>query len=63
MTRKNNQRTDETAEEPLGQNDQPPGRGSEAKGKKKFVEPTVSVPVDVFKATTFFLALATEPPP
>ena len=30
------------------------GEGSE--GKKAFVEPTISVPVDVLEATTFFQA-------
>lgn len=28
--------------------------------KKRFIEPEISVPVDVFKATTFFLFASTE---
>jgi hypothetical protein len=34
--------------------------------KKPFIEPTISMPIDVFKATTFFLQTSLsgdEPPP
>jgi hypothetical protein len=37
----------------------PPTEEAQAK-KKKFVEPEISVPADIFKATTFFLFASTE---
>ena len=42
-------------------NEEPPGllnavTGESSKGKKEFVEPAISVPVDVLEATTFFQA-------
>jgi hypothetical protein len=40
-------------------NEAPPMEEAQAK-KKKFVEPEISVPSDIFKATTFFLFASTE---
>jgi hypothetical protein len=35
--------------------------GERRKGKKEFVEPAISVPVDVLEATTFFQASTSGP--
>lgn len=43
-------------EELAGLNNQNGATGGNSEGKKAFVEPTISVPVDVLEATTFFQA-------
>ena len=35
--------------------------GESSKGKKEFVEPAISVPVDVLEATTFFQTATSGP--
>jgi len=46
-------------------NEEPAGSqsvtGESSEGKKKFVEPAISVPVDVLEATTFFQASTSGP--
>lgn len=44
----------EIINEELALNIQKTATGGNGEGKKAFVEPTISVPVDVLEATTFF---------
>ena len=44
----------EIINEELALNIQNTATGGNGEGKKAFVEPTISVPVDVLEATTFF---------
>ena len=46
----------EIINEDLALNHQDSLTGVNSEGKKAFVEPTISVPVDVLEATTFFQA-------
>jgi len=50
-----------TNEEPAGLQSGNAVTGESAKGKKEFVEPAISVPVDVLEATTFFQASTSGP--
>lgn len=51
MNTQNNQTVSEQLTEQIERSEQTPGAVPE---KKQFVEPAVSVPVDVLEATTFF---------
>jgi len=52
------------SEELAALNNQNSATGGNGEGKKVFVEPTISVPVDVLEATTFFqTATSGELPP
>ena len=57
MNTQNNRQLNEQYTEPVERSEQPL---TPSKEKKQFVEPTVSVPVDVLEATTFFQAPTIE---
>ncbi|HYX43109.1 MAG TPA: hypothetical protein VE821_15495 [Pyrinomonadaceae bacterium] len=57
MNTQNNRQLNEQYTEQVERSEQPL---TPSKEKKQFVEPTVSVPVDVLEATTFFQAPTIE---
>jgi hypothetical protein len=52
---KNNERSIEATSPDHAEHEAPLMEEAQAKKKKRFIEPEISVPVDVFEATTFFL--------
>ena len=57
MNTQNNRQLNEQYTEPVERSEQPL---TPSKEKKQFIEPTVSVPMDVLEATTFFQAPTIE---
>jgi len=57
LNTQNNRQLNEQYTEPVERSEQPL---TPSKEKKQFIEPTVSVPMDVLEATTFFQAPTIE---
>ncbi len=56
----NNQQNNPVSEPPAEQNERRENVPSSPRTKKPFVEPVVSVPVDVLEATSYFMQVALD---